>query len=66
MRRIKLITILIFIGLVGTVLLSSQQFASKAKGDSVLEQIASYRNWTKVSKEPIKVNVTIDSALSGG
>lgn len=60
-KRIKLIVIYSLL-LVVTFLFSSRQFSSEAKGDAVLEEIAKYKSWTRVSKEPLKVELTIDGA----
>lgn len=65
MKLIKLIALLTVLGVVGIVLFNSNQ-VSQAKNDDILEQIAKYKAWTKVSKDPIKVDVTIDADLAGG
>jgi hypothetical protein len=54
MNRIKLITIAGVLMLVGIITSNSQQFSSKAKDDEILSEIAKYKTWTKVLKEPIK------------
>ena len=64
MKRIKLIALLTVLGVVGIVLFNSNQ-VSQAKNDDVLEQIAKYKTWTKVSKDPIKVEIDVNS-LAGG
>ncbi|HRH44799.1 MAG TPA: hypothetical protein PKY82_24385 [Pyrinomonadaceae bacterium] len=64
MKLIKLIALLMILGLLGIISLSSNQ-VSKANGDEALEQIAKYKTWTKVSKDPIKVEVTIGGAEAG-
>ena len=64
MKRIKLIALLTVLGVVGVVLLNANQ-VSQAKNDDVLEQIAKYKTWTKVSKDPIKVEIDVNS-LAGG
>ena len=68
MNRIKLITIFSMLILVGIIANNSRQFSSAAKDDETLSEIAKYKTWTKVSKDPIKVEsdaLTI-SGLSGG
>ena len=62
MKRIKLIFILSVLALVGIFMTNSHHFSTNAKGDRVLEEIAKYKSWTKVSKEPIKVAFSIDGA----
>ncbi|MBX7174972.1 MAG: hypothetical protein K1X72_28605 [Pyrinomonadaceae bacterium] len=64
MKRIKLIALLTVLGVVGVVLFNANQ-VSQAKNDDVLEQIAKYKTWTKVSKDPIKVEIDVNS-LAGG
>ena len=54
MLKIKIIAIVGVLFLVGIVLSSSKRFESSAKGD-VLEEIATYKTWTRINKEPIKV-----------
>jgi ABC-type cobalt transport system substrate-binding protein len=68
MNRIKLITIFSLLTLVIIIANNSRQFSSSAKDDEVLSEITKYKSWTKVSKEPIKVEsdaLTI-GGLSGG
>jgi hypothetical protein len=66
MKRIKLAVLLSLFGLVGIYVSHSHQFSSKAENDQILEEIAKYKSWTKVSKEPIKVEFTIDGLSGGG
>jgi hypothetical protein len=76
MNRIKLLTIFSVLVLVGIITDNSRQFTSAAKDDEVLSEIAKYKTWTKVSKEPIKVETLellktgsseiVTSDLSGG
>jgi hypothetical protein len=68
MKRIKLITIFSVLMSVGIIASNSRQFSSAAKDDEVLSEIAKYKTWTKVSKEPIKVEFDAISAsdLGGG
>lgn len=54
MLKLKLIAIIGVLSFVGIVLHNSQIFSSSAKGGAV-EEIAKYKTWTKVSKEPIVV-----------
>lgn len=55
MNRIKLITIFSVLVLVGIIASNSWQFSSLAKDDEILSEIAKYKSWAKISKEPIKV-----------
>ncbi len=64
MLKVKLIAILSILGLVGIVLNSSHQFSSKAQTDDVLTEIADYKTWTKITKEPIVVK--FDESLPDG
>lgn len=59
MLRIKIFVIVGILFLVGIVLSSSERFASSAKGD-VFEEIANYKTWTRITKEPIKTAFQID------
>ncbi len=54
-NQIKLSTIaavLVFLGIVSNI---SPQFSSKAEGDEILTAIADYKNWTKMTKKPIRI-----------
>jgi hypothetical protein len=72
MKRIKLIVIFSVLILVGIIANNSRQFSSAAKDDEILSEIVKYKSWTKVSKEPIKVETVnlqseiVDINLSGG
>lgn len=61
MFKLKIIAIAVILCLVGIILNSSSHFSSSAKGD-VLQEIAAYKSWTKITKEPIKVDFQIDGA----
>lgn len=65
MLKIKISAIAAVFLLVGIVLSSSQQFSTSAEGD-ILEEIADYKNWTQVTKEPIKVEFIIDGNAGAG
>lgn len=69
MKRIKLVVILSVFAFVGIFTLSSRQFSSEAKGDSVLEEIGKYKSWAKVHKTDEKIaNETFrvtDSSVAG-
>jgi hypothetical protein len=61
--KIKIISILSILFLVGIVFHNSRSFSSSAKGD-VLQEIAKYKTWSKITKEPIVVKID-ESALIG-
>lgn len=63
MLKIKLAVIAAIFGLVGIVYLNANQSIS-AKGET-FEEIAKYKTWTKINKEPIAVEID-ESALVGG
>ncbi len=54
MLKIKIISILSILILVGTVLSISHSYSTSAKGD-VVQEIANYKTWSKITKEPIKI-----------
>jgi uncharacterized membrane protein YvbJ len=56
-NKIKLSTIAVVVVLVGIVSNITPQFSSKAEGDEVLSAIVDYKNWTKITKEPVKVEL---------
>ncbi len=62
MLKIKLFSLLGVLGLVGTVLLSSQDFKSEASED-VIKEVAGYKTWKKLVKPPIE-NAKIEPAQS--
>ena len=64
MLKLKLMVIVGVLSFVGIVFLNSNSFTSSAKGDAI-EEIAKYKTWTKVSKEPIIVKID-EAALVGG
>lgn len=55
MLKIKVFAIAGVLGLVAFVLNNSPVFVSKAESDSILQQIAGYKTWQRINKEPIKV-----------
>lgn len=55
MLKIKVFAIGIVLSLVAIVLSNSPVFTSKAESDTVLQQIAAYKTWQRINKEPIKV-----------
>lgn len=59
----KLIAILGILSVVAFVFHNSHSFSSSAKSD-VFEEIAKYKTWTRINKEPVKVfsGFTIDGA----
>lgn len=64
MLKIKLIATLSVLFLVGMVFQNSHSFSTSAKGD-VLKEIANYKTWTKISKEPIEVKIAEASFIGG-
>lgn len=65
MIKIKITAITAVLLLVGIVLSGSQQFSTSAEGD-VFDEIAAYKTWTRITKEPIKVGFVIDPNAGGG
>jgi len=67
MPKIKLFAIAGVLILTAIVLAVSPVFVSKAEPDTILREIATYKNWEKVTKKPILAtsSFTID-AESGG
>lgn len=73
MLKIKIITVLSILFIVGLVMSNSRSVLTSANGD-VFQEIAKYKTWSRINKEPIKVglNMTLSSnsftvdALSGG
>lgn len=64
MLKIKLIAIIGILSFVAFVFHNSHSFSSSASGD-VFEEIAKYKTWVKISKEPIAVR-NEEAALVGG
>ena len=66
MLKIKLFAVAAFIALTAIVLSSSNRFAASANED-VFREIANYKTWQRINKEPIKVESTFQfDDLSGG
>lgn len=63
MLKLKISAIAVFLVLAIVAMNNSSSFSSSAKGD-VLEEIANYKTWTVVTKEPIVVE-SDNSALVG-
>ena len=64
MIKIKIGAMIFLLGLVGIVLSGSHQFSSHAEPDAA-EAIANYKNWTRITKEPIVIKLD-QSSLVGG
>lgn len=64
MIKIKLGAIVFIFGLVGIILNSSHRFSSHAESDAA-DEIANYKSWSRITKEPIPVKFTIDSSGGG-
>lgn len=62
MLKIKLFTVAVVLSLAAIVLNYSPVSVSKAESDSILQQIAGYKTWQRINKEPIKVGFQIDLA----
>ena len=65
MLKIKFIAIVGIFVLVGIVLSGSRSFSTSAKED-VSEEIAKYKTWNKINKEPIRVEIEFSLDFSGG
>ncbi len=67
MLKIKLFAVAAFIILTAIVLSSSRQFAASANED-IFREIATYKTWQRINKEPIKVESAfqIDGASGAG
>lgn len=55
MLKVKLIAVLSVFAIVAIVLSSSSSFSTSAENDNAVQEIAGYKTWTKITKEPIKV-----------
>jgi hypothetical protein len=64
MLKIKIFAVVFILGLVGIVLNGSHHFSVSA--NDVADEIANYKNWTRITKEPIKAEFTIDNLSGGG
>jgi hypothetical protein len=53
MLKFKLFAVAGFLTLAAIVLAVSPVFVSKAEPDTILREIATYKNWEKVTKKPI-------------
>jgi hypothetical protein len=65
MKRIKLITIFIVLALVAFIGAFTHQNHSNAQADEIFAKIAQYKTWAKITKEPVKVSLDLES-LAGG
>jgi hypothetical protein len=59
MLKIKLFAVAGVLSLMAIVLCCSPVLVSKAESDTILQQIAGYKNWQRINKEPIKVANTL-------
>ena len=64
MSKIKIFVVAGVLSLVAIVSNISPVFVSKAEDDQILQSISGYKNWAKVTKEPIAVDVS-NIAVSG-
>jgi hypothetical protein len=65
MLKIKLFAVAAFIVLTAVALSGSNRFAASANGD-VFREIANYKTWQRINKEPINSGFQIDGASGGG
>jgi hypothetical protein len=61
MLKIKLFAIACVLSLAALVPNISPVFVSKAEDDNILREIAGYRSWTKITKEPLGFQLKIAS-----
>lgn len=64
MLKLKVLAIIFVLSLAGIVLIGSRHFLSFAASDPVNE-IANYKNWTRITKEPIAIKID-EASLAGG
>ena len=64
MIKIKIIAAVFLLSLVGIVLNGSHQFSVSA--NDVAVEIANYKNWTPITKEPFKVPTQVKIFLVDG
>ena len=64
MIKIKIIAAVFLLSLVGIVLNGSSDFAVSA--NDVADEIANYKNWTPITKEPFKVPTQVKIFLVDG
>ncbi len=60
MIKIKFFVMLSFLSFVAIVFNTSLVFVSKAENDSILQEIAEYKSWQQINREPIKSVFQID------
>jgi hypothetical protein len=63
-NKIKILATLGFVTLIASVLIFAPNFSANAEGDEFVKEIANYKNWTKITKEPIVVKID-EAALVG-
>jgi len=61
MLKIKLFAVLGTLGLLAIAWSISPIIVSKAEGDEILREIAAYKNWTKITKEPLGFQLGVSS-----
>ena len=64
MIKIKIGAMIFLIGLVGIVLNGSHHFSSYAETDAA-DEIANYKNWSRITKEPLVLK-SDEASLVGG
>lgn len=63
MFKTKIIAVLSILFAAGIVLNNSHTFSISARSD-IFEEIAQYKTWSKLNREPIRVELNLD--FSGG
>lgn len=64
MLKLKIIAAASILSLVGIVLNISHDFSSEAEDDSILQEISGYKNWTRITKEPVVIAID-EAAIQG-
>lgn len=59
MSKIKIFAVAGILSLVAIVLANSPVIVSKAEGDEILREIAAYKTWTKITKEPLSFRIGV-------
>jgi hypothetical protein len=67
-NKIKILSTFSFVALIVAILSFTPNFTAKADGDELIKEIADYKTWKRINKEPIKVEggFTIDDVSGGG
>jgi hypothetical protein len=57
--KIKIFAIVVILCFIALVTSNSHTFVSKAQNDPIIEEIAVYKTWTRINKNPITVKVLL-------